>query len=114
MAASSEAMAPPSPSNKTRGQGEAPDLSRRIVLEFSPERVDEIDSMKVKLKMTTRKEMFNYAIGLLEWAIRQREKGNVIMVGNHDTGKYIEISMPALDSIEPVQPDALLSPLQSA
>jgi len=36
------------------------------------------------------------------------------MVGNHDTGKYIEISMPALDSIEPVQPDALLSPLQSA
>lgn len=73
--------------------------NRRVVLEFSPERVGQIDSMKTKLQLTTRKEMFNYAIGLLDWAIRQREKGYVIMVGDHEKEKYIEFSMPALDAI---------------
>jgi len=79
--------------------------NRRVVLEFSSEKVEQIDSMKAKLQLATRKEMFNYAIGLLDWAIRQREKGYVIMVGDHERERYIQLSMPALDSIEKTDTD---------
>jgi hypothetical protein len=74
---------------------------KRIVLEFSPGRVQELESMRQKLGMENRKDLFNYALGLLEWAIAKREEGFVIMVGNHEENRFIEISMPALDKIKP-------------
>ncbi|NOT87267.1 MAG: hypothetical protein HOP03_03695 [Lysobacter sp.] len=77
--------------------------SPRIVLEYSENRIKELENLQKKLDLSTRKELFNYALGMLEWAVKQREQGYVVMVGNHEIPRYIEISMPALDRIKPIQ-----------
>ncbi|MDC8015851.1 hypothetical protein [Tahibacter soli] len=80
----------------------AANLKNRVVLELSDSRILALEEAQRKLDLSTRKELFNYAVGLLEWAIKQRELGRVIMVGEHDSKTYIEMSMPALDRIIPV------------
>ncbi|MFQ6056242.1 MAG: hypothetical protein ACE5J3_09725 [Methanosarcinales archaeon] len=42
--------------------------------------------------------MFNYALTLLKWAIREREKGNRIASIDEKNGKYKEIEMPILET----------------
>lgn len=74
---------------------------KRIVLELAENRIQVLDELQVKLGFETRKQLFDYAIGLLEWGVIQRELGRVIMVGDHESKNYIEMVMPVLDRIQP-------------
>lgn len=75
--------------------------NKRIVLELAESRTIALDELQEKLGLDTRKQLFDYAIGLLEWAVMQRRLGRVIMVGEHEKKDYIELSMPVLDRVQP-------------
>ena len=44
--------------------------------------------------MDTRKELFNNAYALLEWAVHERAKGNAIASVNDKTKQIKELEMP--------------------
>lgn len=74
--------------------------NKRIVLDLAESRTIALDELQEKLGFDTRKQLFDYAIGLLEWAVMQRRLGRVIMVGEHEKKEYIELSMPVLDRVQ--------------
>ncbi|MFZ2152224.1 MAG: hypothetical protein WAV09_03905 [Minisyncoccia bacterium] len=72
-----------------------------VALDFSEARLGALDELRTKLGVETWKEFFNHAIGLLEWAVMQRELGRVIIVGEHENKNYREVSMLVLNRIQP-------------
>ena len=56
-----------------------------------------LNSIKQATGLTTHKDVFNSAITLFEWAIRQRTQGRVIASLDERTKRYKEMTMPALE-----------------
>ena len=71
----------------------------RIQFDLPKGRVEEIDRMARAAGITTRKELFNNALTLLEWAIRQRAEGKKIVVADEDGRAVKELSMPILENV---------------
>jgi hypothetical protein len=47
----------------------------QIHLEVSEERLEELDKLMEAVDLHTRKELFNNALTLLEWAVNERKPG---------------------------------------
>lgn len=75
----------------------------RIQLDLPEEKVQELNEVMQHGGMTTRKDLFNNALTLLAWAIRERKKGRVIASVNEHEGSYKELIMPVL-SVAPSAP----------
>lgn len=72
----------------------------RIQLEIPADQLKELESLQELLGIRTKKELINAAIGLLEWNVRQKRQGRVIMSVNHDEKSYRELSFPPLDRVK--------------
>jgi hypothetical protein len=72
----------------------------RIQIEIDDTGSDVLDRIKQSTGVTTYKDIFNNAITLFEWAIRQREEGRVIASLDERTKKYKEMTMPALEEAQ--------------
>jgi hypothetical protein len=68
----------------------------RIQFDVSSERINELDALQQDCGLTTRKELFNNALTLFEWAANEAKNGNVIASVNEDAKRYRELQMPAL------------------
>jgi hypothetical protein len=75
---------------------------RKIIVEVSPNREDEIEKLRVVLGMETTEELFTHALGLLEWAVRQRRTGRQLTLRDIENQAYWTTSIPFLDRIDPV------------
>jgi metal-responsive CopG/Arc/MetJ family transcriptional regulator len=73
--------------------------TRRIQLEFSKDMMGEFDNMMKETNSSTRKELFNNALSLLKWAIKEKKAGMAIASVNEKDGKYKEVVMPILDAV---------------
>jgi len=70
----------------------------------------EIDEKKLKtlndtmeiVGVKSRKEFFNQAISLLTWAIKEKQKGNIIASINDDNHHIREVNMPLLDDVREI------------
>jgi hypothetical protein len=69
----------------------------RIQVEVDENGSQVLDSIKQATGITTYKDIFNNAITLFEWAIRQRVEGRVIASMDERTNRYKEMTMPALE-----------------
>ncbi len=69
----------------------------RIQIEIDETGSQVLDRIKQSTGVNTYKDIFNNAITLFEWAIRQREEGRVIASLDERTKKYREMTMPALE-----------------
>jgi hypothetical protein len=72
----------------------------RIQLDMPAERVAEAEALMAKAGLRTRKELFDNALTLFEWAVRQRELGSVLAAVDERTGNYREVLMPALAAVK--------------
>jgi hypothetical protein len=70
----------------------------RIQLDLPEEKVEELNEVMAKADIGTRKDLFNNALSLLAWAIKEREAGNIIASMNESAGTYKELVMPSLDA----------------
>ncbi len=72
----------------------------RFQVELPEDQLKELESLQEELGLRTKKELLNAALGLLEWHVRQRRQGRVIMSVNHTEKSYRELSFPLFDRIK--------------
>jgi hypothetical protein len=71
----------------------------RILLEFPEDQIKKIDRIMEKTNIKTRKEYFNNALTLLEWAIEVRERQEIVASVNRKAGQFSELRMPIFSNI---------------
>src|SRR5262245_24504391 len=69
----------------------------RIQLDFPEEKVRELDQLMQQAGINTRKDLFNNALTLLVWAVKERQKGNKIVSLDEQHGTSRELVMPILE-----------------
>lgn len=72
----------------------------RIQFDLPKAKVQDLDRIARDAGITTRKELFNNALTLLDWAIRRRAEGLRIYVAREDGQPIRELSMPILDNVK--------------
>ena len=71
----------------------------RIQLDMPDERVKELDALMEITGSVTRKELFNNALTLLEWAVKEKKQGRSIASVDEQDKKLKELIMPALENV---------------
>jgi metal-responsive CopG/Arc/MetJ family transcriptional regulator len=71
----------------------------RIQLDLPEQQVKELDALMDKTKLTTRKDLFNNALTLFQWAVKAKEAGRMIASLDEDSGTAKELVMPALENV---------------
>jgi hypothetical protein len=73
----------------------------RIQFELPEEKVKELEEMMREARITTRKDLFNNALTLFEWALKECKTGRTIASVDEHNKKYKELVMPALTAVRP-------------
>lgn len=68
----------------------------RIQLELPEDKAEEIEGLMKETGVQTKKELFNSALTLLKWAVRETKRGNSIASVDEAHGKYREFQMSIL------------------
>ncbi len=68
----------------------------KIQIELSEEKLEELDILKRELHLRTKKELFNNAVSLLKWAVKEVKSGRIIASMDEESQKYKELCMPVL------------------
>ena len=71
----------------------------RIQLDLPDEQVAELDRRMAETKLRTRKDFFNNALTLFDWAIKQKKAGRVIAAIDSSQDIVKELLMPALENV---------------
>lgn len=69
----------------------------RIQIDIDESGEQVLNSIKQATGLSTYKDIFNNAVTLFEWAIRQRAEGRIISSLDERTKRYKEMTMPALE-----------------
>lgn len=68
----------------------------RIQFDVSPARLHELEHLMAVCQLSTKKELFNNALTLFEWAVKESQEGNLLASVNERKKRYRELQMPAL------------------
>jgi hypothetical protein len=68
----------------------------RIQLEISETKQQQLKVLMEKADLKTYSDLFNNAVTLLQWAVRQIEAGRTILSVDQESGKERELLMPFL------------------
>jgi hypothetical protein len=71
----------------------------RIQLELPPAKVQELKDVMEEAGIETYKELFNNALTLLDWAIREVKDGNVLASLDEKNDRHRVLVMPVLEKI---------------
>jgi hypothetical protein len=71
----------------------------KFELDLPESKVKELEAMMRKTSICTRKDLLNNALTLLQWAIKQKEKGNIITSVNETEKSIAELVMPCLETV---------------
>lgn len=66
----------------------------RLQFEVNEDRLEQIDHLMRKLDHKRRAELFNHGLSLLNWVIKEREKGRIIASMDEENGTYKELEIP--------------------
>jgi metal-responsive CopG/Arc/MetJ family transcriptional regulator len=80
----------------------------RIQLDLPEEQVAELDALMRETKVTTRKDLFNNALTLFQWAVKAKKAGRIIASIDEEAETSKELVMPALENVT-AAPRAALS-----
>ena len=69
----------------------------RFQLDIPEPRLREIETLMQETGTGTKKELVNNAITLLQWAVRQRQRGRMVCAVDEATDRLTELGMPILD-----------------
>lgn len=73
----------------------------RIQFDLPDAKIRDLDRLMEIGGIRTRRELFNNALSIFEWAMRQREEGRTIAAIDEKSSSYRELSMPVLDNVRP-------------
>jgi len=72
----------------------------RVQLDMPEERVKDLENIMAKTGVSTRKDVFENALALFEWAVVERTNGRKIASFDDKENGFRELLMPALASIK--------------
>jgi len=72
---------------------------KRVQLDFSDKHFEEIVKLQAITNITTRKDLFESALTLLEWSLEQVKDGKKIGCYDKDEDNFCEIVMPIFRNI---------------
>lgn len=70
----------------------------RLQFEVTPSRLQELEVLMRTCDLSTKKELFNNALTLLEWAVKERAQGHTIASISETEKKLRELEMPVLSA----------------
>ncbi len=73
----------------------------RIQFELPEDKVKELEGLMRETQIATRKDLFNNALTLFEWTVKERKSGNIIASIDEKKGVLKELAMLSLSSITP-------------
>lgn len=73
----------------------------RIQFDLPDDKVAELEKLMAESGIKTKKELFNNALTLFEWAIQERKAGKTIASVDEKANRYKELLMPALSAVTP-------------
>jgi hypothetical protein len=82
-----------SPALKTPGAQEA---KTRVQLDLAPSQMERLNWLMAACDIETRKDLFNSALSLFEWAVMEVLKGKTIASVDKESKHLTELAMPAL------------------
>ena len=68
----------------------------RIQLDLPEEQVKELDELMRETKVATRKDLFNNALTLFQWAVKAKRSGRIIASVDEENRTSKELVMPIL------------------
>jgi len=71
----------------------------RMQFDLPEDRLKELDSLMDKCGISTKKELFNYALTMLEWAVDESENGHDIAAIDRENKQFYSLRMPILKRI---------------
>ncbi len=71
----------------------------RIQFDLPEDKVAELEKLMAESGIKTKKELFNNALTLFEWAIKERKAGKTIASVDEKAKRYKELLMPALSAV---------------
>ena len=69
---------------------------QRVQFDVPEDRLAELQELMKSCGIETRKDLFNNALTLLEWAVRESARGRTIASVSDDEKSYRELQMPIL------------------
>jgi hypothetical protein len=66
----------------------------RIQIEVADEKLSQFEKLMERCSIRTKKDLINNALTLLEWAVGERERGNIIASVNEAEDRYKEVCLP--------------------
>ncbi len=72
----------------------------RIQLDLPDEQVRELDELMKETLLTTRKELFNNALTVFQWAAKAKKAGRIVASLDEACGNANELVMPALENVK--------------
>ena len=86
----------------------------RIQLDLPEEQVAALDQLMVDTRLRTRKELFNNALTLFDWAVKQKKAGRVIAAIDQSQDVVKELVMPSLENAGPIMGDVNASAVSNS
>ena len=74
-------------------------MNIRIQFELPEDKVKDLEKLMKEADINTRKDLFNNALTLLEWAIKEKKTGRIIASIDEQKHRYKELIMPALAAV---------------
>lgn len=71
----------------------------RLQFEVSEEQNKKIETLVKEVGLRTKKDLFNNAITLLNWAVKQYKAGRIIVSIDEQMESYRELAMPIFDNV---------------
>lgn len=60
-----------------------------------------LEALRTRARLSTRKELFNYAMTLFEWALNERADGRRLGSYGNDDDSFRELQMPPIEAVAP-------------
>jgi metal-responsive CopG/Arc/MetJ family transcriptional regulator len=71
----------------------------RVQLDLPTDRVDQLDRLVNEAGFSTRKDLFNNALALLQWAVKEARRGRAIASVDEANDRFTELNMPFLSEL---------------
>lgn len=71
----------------------------RIQIDLPEDKVKALEALMNEAQISTKKELFNNALTLLDWVVKEVRSGRVIASVNEATMAYKELAMPMLSAV---------------
>jgi hypothetical protein len=71
----------------------------RIQFDIDDRIIGDLETTMRKVGVSTKRELCNLAISLLEWAANERTKGRIIASVDPETERYQQVILPALENL---------------